>query len=59
MRIRRIQPTIAILTNIRKGLNISLAKFFAEDIISPNFEEIVLLGGYRQLTSKSNLQWKH
>lgn len=58
MFIRKTQPTIATLTNICNGLNISLAEFFAEDTLSPSVEESILLEDYRQLTSKNQLAVK-
>lgn len=53
MFIRKTQPSIATLTNICNGLNISLSEFFAESTSSPTIEEKILIENYRLLSSKN------
>ena len=55
MFIRKTQPSIATLTNICNGLNISLSEFFAEESTTPSAEESAMLNNYRKLSSKHKL----
>lgn len=52
MFIRKTQPSIATLTSICNGLNISLSEFFAEETTTPSVEESVMLNNYRKLSNK-------
>ena len=52
MFIRKTQPSIATLTSICNGLNISLSDFFAEESKDLDAEEIMLLANYRRLSTK-------
>ena len=52
MFIRRTQPSIATLTNICNGLNITLSEFFADELELPTMEESAMLSNYRKLSNK-------
>ena len=52
MFIRKTQPSIATLTSICTGLNISLSEFFAEESLLPSVEESIMLNNYRKLSTK-------
>ena len=53
MFIRKTQPSIATLTSICNGLNVSLSEFFADEILTPTTEEQILLDKYRKLSSQN------
>ena len=55
MFIRKTQPSIATLTNICNGLNISLSEFFAEESTPPSTEEATMLTNYRKLSNKHKI----
>ena len=55
MFIRKTQPSIATLTNICNGLNISLSEFFAEESSNPSTEESLMLNDYRKLSNKHKI----
>ena len=53
MFIRKTQPSIATLTNICNGLNISLSEFFADNTLPTTIEEKILIENYRLLSPKN------
>ncbi|MBQ7351299.1 MAG: helix-turn-helix transcriptional regulator [Clostridia bacterium] len=55
MFIRKTQPSIATLTNICNGVNISLSEFFAEESTNPSIEESTMLNNYRKLSNKHKI----